>query len=233
MNFFEAHKPYIFSFFLAAISCYLFLPTFACFLGSWLVICLLTALMMPDRWIRAKPASDQEAEAAIIFGFGYVMDGANMLPGAANHFMVDWLIHNHPEVKIVLAQEGANSEYELRRREGGLPDSIKIINIHQHNPGVYVNSMDVAKMAAPIMRSEGIHRVLVVAHHLQLRRAAGDMARVMEKMDMKGEVLIPDLHDVPFPLDSAQWHSRRRWRYKLVELLLSRPRDYWTGYIIK
>jgi hypothetical protein len=68
---------------------------------------------------------------------------------------------------------------------------------------------------------------MVLAHHLQLKRAAWDVTRVMEKMNLKAEVLIPDLPDIPFPHDSAQWHSRRRWRYKLVELLLSRPRDYW------
>jgi hypothetical protein len=188
--------------------------------------------MIPDSWIRANPTSNQEVEAAIVFGFGYVMEGNQIIPGAANHFMVDWLIRNHPELKVVLAQVGAYSEYEQGRQQGELPDDLKIINIHEHRPGVYVNyvnSMDVAKMVVEIMHSEGIQRGLVLAHHLQLYRAAWEVARLMKKKNLQGEVLVPDLPDVPFPHDSAEWHSRRKWRYKLTELLISRPRDYWTG----
>ncbi len=229
MNLFEAHKPFIIAFFLAAASSYLFLATFGGFLSFWVIICPLVALMMPDGWIRAKPTPDQEAEAAIIFGFGYVMDGPDMLPGKANRFMVDWFIRNQPEVKVILAQEGANCEFDQLERSGELSDGLKVINIHEHNPGVYVNSLDVAKMAGGMIRSEGIQRVLVIAHHLQLRRAAWDISQMMKKMNLKGEVLIPDLPNIPFPQDSAQWHSRYKWRYKLVELLISRPRDFWTG----
>ncbi len=226
MTFFEAHRPYILSLIFAAGSCYLALPTFTGFLGLWVISCLITAYIMPVGWVRAIPTADQQADAAIIFGFGYVMDGDVMLPGAANNFMVDWLIKNRPDIKTVLAQEGAGAEFEQRRSKGKLPGGLKVINLHEHKPGVYVNSLDVAEMTVPIMHSEGIHRILVIAHHLQLKRAAWDVAQLMRKMDLEGEILIPDLPDIPFPLDSSQWHSSRNWRYKLVELLLSRPRDY-------
>jgi hypothetical protein len=83
MNFFEAHQPHIFSFFLAAVFSYLFLPSVAGFLVFWIVICILIALMIPDDWIRAEPTSGQDIEAAIVFGFGYVIDGPRVLPGAA------------------------------------------------------------------------------------------------------------------------------------------------------
>lgn len=231
MNFFEAHKPHIFSFFLAAVLSYIFFPFFAGFLVFWIVICILTALITPDDWIRAEPSSSQDAEAAIVFGFGYVIDGHKVLPCAANTFVVDWLVRHHPEVKIVLAQVGAYSEYERRRQQGELADDLKIIDIHERKPGVYVNyvnSMDVAEMAVEIMHTEGIQRVLVLAHHLQLKRAAWDVVRLMKKTNLEGDVLVPDLPDVPFPYDSAEWHSRRKWRYKLAELLISRPRDYWA-----
>jgi len=231
MNFFEAHQPHIVGFFLAAVFSCLFLPSVAGFLVFWIVICILTALMIPDDWIRAEPTSTQDAEAAIVFGFGYVIDGPRVLPGSANAFMVDWLICHHPEIKTVLAQVGAYSEYERRRQRGELPDDLKIIDIHEPRPGVYsnyVNSMDVAKMAVEIMHAEGVGRVLVLAHHLQLKRAAWDVARIMKKTNLVGEVFIPDLPDVPFPRDSAEWHSRCRWRYKLAEMLISRPRDYWA-----
>ncbi len=225
MKLFEAHRPYLLGL-ITAIPLYFYKPSFIVFFLSWFILSVLIAFLMPVGWVRAIPTAEQGADAAIIFGFGYVMDGDVMLPGRANEFMVDWLIINRPDIKVVLAQEGANAEFEQRRVKGKLPDGLKVIDLHEHKPGVYVNSFDVAKMVVPIMHSEGIHRVLVIAHHLQLKRAAGDVAQLMRKANLECEVLIPDLPDIPFPLDSSQWHSSRSWRYKLVELLLSRPRDY-------
>ena len=225
MKFFEAHRPHFFGL-ITAIIFYSYKPSFVVFFLSWLIFSILIALLIPDRWVRAIPTADKQADAAIIFGFGYVMDADVMLPGAANNFMVDWLTTNRPGIKTVLAQEGAGVCFKQRRREGKLPDDLKVIDLHEHKPGVYVNSADVAEMAVPIMHSEGIHRVLVIAHHLQLKRAAGNVLQVMRKIGLECEVVVPDLPDVPFPGNSSQWHSRCKWRYKLVELLLSRPRDY-------
>jgi hypothetical protein len=74
---------------------------------------------------------------------------------------------------------------------------------------------------------------VLLAHDLQLQRAYWDFLKVKNSRadSRKLAIIVPDIADTPYVRHPApgQWHTGGELRYKLVELFLARPRDYWTA----
>lgn len=180
----------------------------------------------PNAWLRA-PATPEIVTAhsphpttAVILGFGYDVAGEKMLPGPANQFLVDWVIHNAPQIKTFLVQEGvlvALSPEQLRERS--------VRRIHRHDPAIYVDTLDTAFCAMRQLQQQQEQSVLIVSHDMQLQRAVWDFARVQRQACSSCALVIPDLPATPYPTQSVHLQTRNAFLYKVLELLYLRPRD--------
>lgn len=179
----------------------------------------------PSRWLRAKATTVANPTlaptTAIVLGFGYEEEGEAMRPGAANQFLVQWLLATQPQVTTLLVQEGIHSaltpalltEKEVRR-------------IHRHDPAIYVDTLDTAFCALHQLQKLGKQNVLLVAHDLQLQRAVWDFARVQQAACTHCTVATAATPNTPYPTNSVHFQTRNEFTYKLIELLLLRPRDF-------
>lgn len=89
-----------------------------------------------------------------------------MRPGAANQFLVDWLLAHQPQVTTLLVQEGVRSALT--------PDRLaqkNVYRIHRHDTAIYVDTLDTAFCALRELQKLKTETVLLVAHDLQLQRA--------------------------------------------------------------
>jgi hypothetical protein len=190
------------------------------------VIFVLLVALVPDSWIWARPTEDQDADAAIILGFGYEMEGNNLRAGEANQYLWDWFIQNKPfQIRVVLVQEGvwvAASEESLRKH------NIVLNRIHKHDPNNYVSTYDAAFCAIEKLQIMGINNAILLSHDLQLQRAAWDFEKLGHTICLECKFVIPEIRNVPFPARSAQWQTRLKPVYKVIELLINRPRDFIT-----
>lgn len=179
----------------------------------------------PSRWLRAKatPVANPTLAptTAIVLGFGYEGEGDAMRPGAANQFLVQWLLENQPQITSLLVQEGIHSALTpaiLTEKE--------VQRIHRHDPAIYVDTLDTAFCALHELQTIGKQRVLLVAHDMQLQRAAWDFARLQQTICPQCTVMTAAIPDTAYPTHSVHWQTRNEFIYKLVELLLLRPRDF-------
>lgn len=180
----------------------------------------------PNRWLRA-PATPETAAAkaprpttAVILGFGYDMAGEKMLPGPANQFLVDWVLHNEPQIQTFLVQEGvlvALSPTQLREKT--------VRRIHRHDPKIYVDTLDTAFCAMRQLQQRHAQSVLLVSHDMQLQRAVWDFARVQRQLCATCTLVVPPLPVTPYPAQSVHLQTRNAFLYKLLEILYLRPRD--------
>jgi hypothetical protein len=72
----------------------------------------------------------------------------------------------------------------------------------------------------------GKKKALLVAHDLQLQRLAWDFERISQAMCPDCTFVIPEIHDTPYPANSVHWQTRNEFVYKIVEVLIARPRDF-------
>lgn len=179
----------------------------------------------PSRWLHAKATASVDSThnptTAIVLGFGYEGEEAAMQPGAANQFLVNWLVATQPQVKTLFVQEGIRSAITPT-----LFAQKDVRRIHRHDKAIYVDTLDTAFCALQGLQKLGVHTVLLVAHDLQLQRAVWDFARVRQAACAQCTVLTAAMPDVPYPMNSVHFQTRNEFIYKLVELLLLRPRDY-------
>lgn len=194
-------------------------------LPIYALLFLLAIGFTPSRWLRAQATvvtnSTLRPTTAIILGFGYEGAEAVMRPGAANQFLVKWLVETQPQVKTVFVQEGVRSaitpelfaEKEFRR-------------IHRHDKAIYVDTLDTAFCALHELKKAGVSNVLLVAHDLQLQRAVWDFARVNQAACAHCTIVTAAMPDTPYPINSVHFQTRNEFVYTLVELLLLRPRDF-------
>jgi len=179
----------------------------------------------PSHWLRAKalfiPQPVPMPTTAIILGFGYEGEGSTMHPGAANQFLVDWLLTNHPQVTTLLVQEGVRSAITPE-----IFDAKIVYRIHRHDSAIYVDTLDTAFCALQEVQKLGTETVLLVAHDLQLQRAVWDFERVRQAACINCTVITATIPDTPYPTHSVHWQTRHELIYKLVALLLLRPRDF-------
>jgi hypothetical protein len=191
-------------------------------------------LRLSTFWLLAAPTSGWQQQTAtsdtvIVFGFGLEFDPQHRVtPGAANRVLADWVLdRRHGGTMIV--QEGvlaAATEAPRASRVAGW----EIRRMHRDDRAVYVNTLEAAYCALEQMERLGRKRALVVAHELQLARAAADLRRVASSNPRwrDYEFVVPDVGSTPFPEGSAQWHTRDLYRYTAVEMFLSRPRDVFS-----
>ena len=186
---------------------------------------LLAVGFTPNRWLHAPATTDtaliDKPTTAILLGFGYEEEGATMHPGAANQFLVNWLASTQPQVTTMLVQEGIHSAItpEVLAKKN-------VHRIHRHDKAIYVDTLDTAFCALQGVQTLGIHTVLLVAHDLQLQRAVWDFARVQQAACAQCTVVTAAMPDTPYPTHSVHFQTHNAFIYKLVELLLLRPRDF-------
>lgn len=199
--------------------------TFLVNLLLYAILFLLGVAFTPSQWLRASATAQVDPThnptTAIVLGFGYEEEGATMHPGAANQFLVHWLASTQPQVMTMLVQEGIHSALSP-----ALLATKNVQRIHRHDKAIYVDTLDTAFCALQGLQKRGVHTVLLVAHDLQLQRAVWDFARVRDAACAQCTVVIAAVPDTPYPTNSVHFQTRNEFIYKLVELLLLRPRDF-------
>jgi uncharacterized SAM-binding protein YcdF (DUF218 family) len=195
-------------------------------LPAYALLVLILVRLTPSPLMRAKPTRDQEANTAVILGFGFVMVGGQMRPGEANQFLLDWTIENKSsQVKTILVQEGI-----WVASDAGTLEKLGITRkrIHQHDPEIYVNTLDTAFCAIQQLQQLGKKKAMLVAHDLQLQRVAWDFERVSQEMHPECTFVIPNIPDTPYPANSVHYQTRNECIYKIAELFISRPKDFFS-----
>jgi hypothetical protein len=197
---------------LAFVSSPLYLLLFVVFVG-----------LTPSRWLRAEPTEDQNADIAVIFSFGYETDGKRMIPGKANLYLWDWIVNNRSlKMKTLLLQEGiwvATDEKTIENL------GFERIRIHRHDPKIYVDTLNAAFCAIQQIQKLERKKILLLGHDLQLQRVAWDFERVGHAVCPDCIFLIPKIQAVPYPAKSVHFQTRNEFFYKVIELLIARPRD--------
>ncbi len=180
--------------------------------------------LTPSRWLHPTPTETQDAEIAVVFNFGYDMDGNQMKPGEANQYLWEWTIHNKPsQLRTILVQEGiwVAADQETLNNLG-----IKMMRIHQHDPHIYVDTLNAAFCSIQQTERLGKKKIMLVAHDLQIQRVAWDFERISHVTCPDCEFVIPEIGDVPYPASSVHLQTRNEFVYKITELLIARPRDF-------
>jgi len=200
-------------------------PTLLLNLFLYAILFVLAVGFTPSRWLHASATANPNPAlnptTAIVLGFGYAEEGTTMRPGAANQFLVQWLASTQPQVTTLLVQEGIHSAITPE-----LLATKDVRRIHRHDKAIYVDTLDTAFCALQGLQKLGTHSVLLVAHDLQLQRAVWDFARVRQAACGQCTVVTGAMPDTPYPTNSVHFQTRNEFIYKLVELLLLRPRDF-------
>jgi uncharacterized SAM-binding protein YcdF (DUF218 family) len=192
---------------------------------TYSILFLILLAYTPDKWFQATPTEQQDADVVVILSFGYELKGSKEIPGKANQFLAEWVISNmSPKTETVLAQEGVFIALGER-----MSRNINLNRIHQHERGNYVNTIDAAFCAIEQIKKLHKNTIAIVAHDLQIQRAIWDFERVIKKSCPKCNIIIPKIPDTPYPDSSIHLQTRNEAIYKLVELLIARPRDLFSS----
>jgi uncharacterized SAM-binding protein YcdF (DUF218 family) len=176
-----------------------------------------------ENWQRKS----KQAEAALIFGFGYgTNEQGNMTPASSNQFLYD-LARLQVSPKYFIMQEGVFI--------ASMNDSTKCkirtyVPIRMHPcSSLYINTYSAAQYAIEKMDSLGITKAVVYAHNMQLKRAITDLRKLASHNSKwrNVEFIVPPIPETPFPENSFQWHTRFKVFYRAIELYISRVRDAW------
>jgi len=187
---------------------------------------LIAVGLTPNRWLRvhAPPTTNSTTNpsltTAVILGFGYETVDNMMLPGPANQFLLDWMLREHPQISTLLVQEGVRVAISPP-----LLQEKMVYRIHRHDPTLYIDTLDAAYCALHQLQQLEQTSVLLVAHDLQLQRAAWDFERVRRQLCATCIVVVPELPATPYPIHSVHRQTRSAFVYKIIELLYLRPRD--------
>ena len=187
----------------------------------WLALLpVLLFLGFPADWLRGKPSGDsQNVDAAVILGFGYEETAvAQMLPGAANAFMLDWALAEFPQVALMFVQEGVWVTYCAAADETCFVDGVELRRIDRHDPNLDLHTLDIAACTIERMNQFGVETAVLISHDLQLARAAANFERVKADLCPDCRFVIPQMPHVPYPQNSVQWRTRSQFVYKFSEL---------------
>lgn len=185
---------------------------------------LLGVGLTPSRWLQAKAtvaADTPPPTTAIMLGFGYEGEESVMQPGAANQFLLNWLLTTQPQIKTLFVQEGIRAAISPQ-----VFAEKNVRRIHRHDKAIYVDTLDTAFCALQALQKLGIRTVLLVTHDLQLQRAVWNFARVRQATCAECTIVTAAIPDTPYPTNSVHFQTRSEFIYKVLELLLLRPRDY-------
>lgn len=198
----------------------------------WIFIYPCLFLHLSEGWLKAEPTPGWREKAksidtAIILGFGFEKDaGGHLRGGRSNEFLLQWTLE-HTRADTLLVQEGVLEAYissDTRRKAPGK----KLLRIHRHIEGIDMNTFRTAYCALEQMDALGKRQAVLVAHDLQLQRAAW----IFEKLKLARpngadlSFVVPEIPPTPFPADSDQLRTRWKLLYIFCELFGSRLRDY-------
>ena len=234
MNIFKVFIPHIFVFIIGIfwflVSAWLAenrgILIFFISISVYCVLFFIIVGLIPSPLIRARPTKNRNADTVIILGFGYTINVSNMKPGKSNQFLLDWTLNNYKDsLKLILVQEGVwvAADKEALQKLG-----IKIMRIHRHDPNINLNTFDTAFCAIELLKTLDKNKVILVAHDLQLQRAIWDFKRIGRKIYPECTFIVPDIPDTPFDPNSKQFQTRYEFIYKIGELLIARPRDFFS-----
>ncbi len=183
--------------------------------------------IVPNSWLwpqSTQNQNDSNPDVAVILSFGYDLKGDQMEPGAANIFLwTQFVTNDASHIKYILVQEGiwvAADEKTIKSLE------ISRFRIHQHNPNIYIDTPNAAYCALQQLQKIKKTKVLLISHDLQLQRVLWDFQRVSRQVCSECKFYIPKIEKTPFPTESVHWWTRNSFFYKIVELLILRPRDF-------
>ncbi len=195
------------------------------------LLALTIAAFCPSQLMRAVPSiawqrEAREADVAIVFGFG-LGDGIGntVTSGASNRALLDWTVTN-TDAPTILVQEGvwlAACESAVESCEFA---GRKLVRMHRDDPKIRVDTFEAACCAGDRLQAMSARKVVVVAHHLQLAQAAWDLQKVLSRRGLAVELVIPELPPTPFPGSWRQWQTASPYIYKLIALVVARPRDF-------
>ena len=198
---------------------------------------LLTVAYLPavESGIRMMPRGDTAAATqAVVLCFSYLGERPAMRPGPANVELLAY-VRSLPRVNRIYVQEGVwvallgapqspNGPNQLRvvDRIEGREVSREFVRFHRHDPTHYLNTFDALRCAARLL--DPTQTTVLVTHELQQWRADQDLRKLCPRCT----VVIPPIRGISFVPGGTHLQARSRPLYKLVELFLSRPRDYFA-----
>ena len=188
---------------------------------------LVTAVFFfPAPLLRAVPTGDPaEADTAIIMGYGFERNAdGSMAPGAANEALLAYTLEKFPHVTTIFAQEGvwvAQCDQSERQCTAG---ASTLYRIDSHDDAVDLHSGDISVCALERMAQFGKSSAILVAHDMQLWRAAENMNRAKADICPNCNIIVPSVPNTPYPQNSDQWRTRYEWGYIPLDLA-ARARD--------
>ncbi|MEM7802783.1 MAG: hypothetical protein AAF633_26570 [Chloroflexota bacterium] len=188
-------------------------------------------MTIPSSWFRAASDGDlEQIDTAIIMGFGFerTMNG-EMSAGAANQFLLEHLINAYPNVETLFVQEGvwvgvcaqAALTCQVKRLDG---EPIALYRIDRHDDTVDLHTMDIAVCALERMVQFNKREAILIAHDLQLWRAAENFSRAAPLTCPECQILTGEVPDSPYPLQSEQLRTRYERLFMGADLI-ARIRD--------
>ena len=199
---------------------------FFCALFSFVLLGL-GILFAPVEMFRATPSDDLDSvTTAIVFGFGFEEDAEGaMLPGAANSFLLDHVLTEHPQVDTIFVQEGVWVDRCEREALTCEVDGVRLLRIDWHDERFDLNTLEISACVLERMELFELDEAIVVAHDMQLARAASTLERVQRGGLCPDCTLLIDLvPDTPYPEESAQLRTRSESVWRFIDLA-ARLRD--------
>jgi uncharacterized SAM-binding protein YcdF (DUF218 family) len=201
----------------------------------WIFLYPFAFLYLSEAWLRAEPTPGWQEEIGsidtlIVLGFGFEKDARDQLQaGRSNEFLLRWALE-HTQAHTFLVQEGVLAAYAAVQSQQGTSGK-KMERIHRHIEGIDMNTFQTAYCALERMDSMGKRQAVLVAHDLQLQRAAWIFEKLKTaKPDWEGlRFVVPEIPPTPFPTDSDQLRTRWKPLYIFCELFGSRLRDHMSS----
>lgn len=180
----------------------------------------------PAPLLRAVPTGDPlTADTAIIMGYGFERhaDGS-MAPGAANEALLQYTLDKFPHVTTIFAQEGVWVAQCDQSEQACTAGGATLHRIDFHDDAVDLHSGDISVCALERMTQFGKSSAILVAHDMQLWRAAENMSRAKAGICPNCNIIVPSVPNTPYPANSEQWRTRYEWAYIPLDLA-ARTRD--------
>jgi hypothetical protein len=147
-----------------------------------------------------------EADCAIGFAFGAVLDGPAVRPGASNVALARFAREHLAHLPLILQGEIADAY-------GQPPAGRWLFRIDRHRrPGKYLDTYEVAVQSQEIMGRYGWRKAVLLAQGHHMPRAA----QVCRRLGLYA-IVPPGLDRVPFCPGSCQWWTRGRWGWFVRE----------------
>jgi hypothetical protein len=199
---------------------YRFRTTFV--IGAAFAVLVPVALeLTPASWLEATPVGDaRSVDTAIVLGFGFerAPDGT-MQPGLTNRFLLDWTLHEYPNLTTLFVQEGvwtAACPQAVRTCRIG---QVTLHRIDRHDDRVDLHTNAIAICTIERMLAFGKRKAILVAQPIQLGRAVGDFDGARRDRCEDCEIVVPEVPDAPYDPHSSQVRTRAEWLYKPIDIL--------------